>query len=92
MMRIALVGLGTTAGLWLFNDSMTFTLYADHSGMRGCYTQLEVAMGRLNHANIPSDRIRFAEWLAGAALGLLLPTASLCSSLYRRRRQFRKVD
>jgi hypothetical protein len=91
MMRIALVAVGTTLGLWLLNDSMTFTLYADQSGMRGCYTQLEVAMGRLNHTTIPSDGIRFAELLSGAALGVLLPTALLCSSLYRRR-QFRKAD
>jgi len=73
--------------LWLLNDSMTFTLYADRAGMLGCYTQIEVRLGRLDRGAPPSDKIRFTELLSGAGLGLLLPVGSISRSLYRRRQR-----
>lgn len=85
-----MIATATAVGLWLLNDSMTFTLYADPGGMRGCYTRLEVWLGRLDSTTPPSDGIRFAELLSGAALGLLIPVGSISRSLYRRRQRLKQ--
>jgi hypothetical protein len=83
--RRALGALAVLLGLWLIDDALTFTLYADSSTgrMRGCFTAIEIWFG----ATEPRDVIRSAELVSGIGLVAGSVISLVGTSIRSRRRR-----
>ena len=81
-MKVAAILLVSMAGLWLFGDSLTMTLSPPdpvRGRAKGCYTSIETALDFTR----PSDTLRNAQSIVGAALAFVVPFVSVARARWR---------